>query len=118
MRAGRPELSFELGSGPLRITLPQKVADGRQHTLVARRTGREGQLELDGVYSETGETPGYLTMMNTNGNIYIGQWRSPHRVCRPCSYPAPLTLHSVRLDSTEKMRSGFKVFTLCHARRV
>ncbi|XP_043237332.1 basement membrane-specific heparan sulfate proteoglycan core protein-like isoform X3 [Amphibalanus amphitrite] len=72
VRAGRPELSFELGSGPLRITLPQRVADGRQHTLVARRTGRQGELLLDDTYSESGETPGYLTMMNTNGNIYIG----------------------------------------------
>ena len=73
VRAGRPELSFELGSGPVRITLPQRVADGRRHTLVARRTGRQGELELDGARLEAGETPGYLTMMNTNGNIYIGQ---------------------------------------------
>ncbi|XP_037075728.1 basement membrane-specific heparan sulfate proteoglycan core protein-like isoform X4 [Pollicipes pollicipes] len=72
IRGGRPELSFELGSGPLRITLPQRVDDGLVHSLVARRTGRDGELELDGVRAESDASPGYLTMMNTNGNIYIG----------------------------------------------
>jgi len=48
------------------------VDDAAVHSLVARRTGRDGELELDGVRSEFASAPGFLTMMNTNGNIYLG----------------------------------------------
>lgn len=44
---GRLELSYELGSGTVQITTPLRVDDGKRHKAVARRTGREGSLELD-----------------------------------------------------------------------
>ena len=70
---GRLEFSYELGSGPAQITTAVRVDDGRRHRVVARRTAREGSLELDSVFQENGRSPeGPHQMLNTKGNIYIG----------------------------------------------
>jgi len=69
---GRLEFSYELGSGPAQITTAKRVDDGFRHRVVAKRTTRQGSLELDGV-QENGLSPqGNHQMLNTKGNIYIG----------------------------------------------
>ena len=51
-----------------------RVDDGQRHHIVARRTGREGSLEIDGVVQESFRSPeGSHQMLNTKGNIYIGK---------------------------------------------
>lgn len=67
------EFSYELGSGPARIVAPGKVIDGKRHRIVARRTARDGSLEVDSFYNEQGQSGGTLQMMNTRGSIYIGK---------------------------------------------
>ncbi|CAH1774180.1 unnamed protein product, partial [Owenia fusiformis] len=69
---GYPVLSFELGSGPATITARYRVDDGEEHTVIARRTGQRGTIEVDTVVLEVGESGGTLQMLNTKGNIYIG----------------------------------------------
>ena len=70
---GRLEFSFELGSGVARIVTDVRVDDGRRHRVMARRTGLEGTLELDGVFEAHGRTPdSNHNMLNTKGNIYVG----------------------------------------------
>lgn len=71
---GRLEFSYELGSGSVQITTPVRVDDGKRHRAVARRTSREGSLELDSIIQENGRSPeGVHQMLNTKGNIYIGK---------------------------------------------
>ncbi|XP_046437149.1 basement membrane-specific heparan sulfate proteoglycan core protein-like isoform X37 [Daphnia pulex] len=70
---GRLEFSYELGSGPVQIITPVRVDDGKRHRAVARRTARDGSLELDGVILENGRSPeGPHQVLNTKGNIYVG----------------------------------------------
>ena len=70
---GRLEFSYELGSGSVQITTPVRVDDGKRHRAVARRTSRDGSLELDSIIHENGRSPeGVHQMLNTKGNIYIG----------------------------------------------
>lgn len=70
---GRLEFSYELGSGSVQITTPVRVDDGKRHTAVARRTGRDGTIELDGVIQENGRSPdGQHHVLNTKGNVYVG----------------------------------------------
>ena len=69
------EFTFELGSGPAQITTPVRVDDGRRHRVVAKRTARDGSLELDSLIQENGRSPeGAHQMLNTKGNIYIGKY--------------------------------------------
>ena len=73
MTDGRLEFSYELGSGSVQITTPVRVDDGKRHKAVARRTARDGSLELDSIIQENGRSPeGVHQMLNTKGNIYIG----------------------------------------------
>ena len=37
------------------------------------RTGKDGNLELDGTNVYAGSSGGILAMLNTEGNIYIGK---------------------------------------------
>ncbi|KAG8227758.1 hypothetical protein J437_LFUL005763 [Ladona fulva] len=70
---GHLEFSYELGSGPASIRLDQtRVDDGKRHRVVFHREGKDGSIELDGADIKIGKSPGFLTMLNTLGNIYLG----------------------------------------------
>lgn len=70
---GRLEFSYELGSGSVHISTPVRVDDGKKHRVVARRTGRDGTVDLDGVIQENGRSPhGEHHMLNAKGNVYVG----------------------------------------------
>lgn len=62
-----------MGNGPAIIrNLHKRIDDGEQHTVVLKREGRTGSIEIDNTWIEQGEAEGYTTEMNTYGNIYIG----------------------------------------------
>ncbi|XP_066985998.1 basement membrane-specific heparan sulfate proteoglycan core protein [Macrobrachium rosenbergii] len=69
---GFVEFAYQLGTGPAFVRSRNRVNDGERHTLIVKRTGRQGSIELDGSVHEYGESPGMLHMLNTRGNIYIG----------------------------------------------
>lgn len=69
---GKIEFSYELGSGVAKIKSTIKVNDGEPHSIVVKRKGREGSLEIDGKHKSYGESSGVLQMLNTEGDLYLG----------------------------------------------
>lgn len=73
MVEGYLEFSYELGSGPALIRYNGvKVDDGRRHSVVLKREGTDGSIQVDKGLIDFGESLGALTTLNTRGNIYIG----------------------------------------------
>ncbi|KAJ8950522.1 hypothetical protein NQ318_015266 [Aromia moschata] len=70
---GYLEYSFDLGMGPAIIMDHRKrVDDGERHSVILKRTGRKGSMEIDQTWTKEGEAEGFTNTINTNGNIYIG----------------------------------------------
>ncbi|XP_077998686.1 agrin-like isoform X2 [Glandiceps talaboti] len=69
---GKPEFSFNLGSGPVTISSQQVVNDDEWHTVVVTRTLREGKIEVDGEDPQTGQTKRGTTQLDIIGTLYIG----------------------------------------------
>ena len=65
--------SYEMGSGPAMIMSRQRVNDGQEHTIEVSKLGRSGTLTIDGGVEVTGESQGFLQMLNADGNLYIGK---------------------------------------------
>ncbi|GFR30669.1 pikachurin, partial [Trichonephila clavata] len=95
------EFSYELSSGPAQIKSPVKVNDGKVHSIVLKRTGRHGSLELDGIHQEFGESKGILQMLNTDGDIYIGGVPN-HQLMTAGKYPQGLIgcLWNLQIDDS------------------
>ncbi|KAI0242624.1 Basement membrane-specific heparan sulfate proteoglycan core protein [Lamellibrachia satsuma] len=72
IHAGKVVFSYELGSGPSKISSVDTIDDGHPHTITVRRTGMKGSLEIDGSSFVEGKSGGPLRMLNTRGNMYIG----------------------------------------------
>ncbi|XP_050308675.1 basement membrane-specific heparan sulfate proteoglycan core protein isoform X33 [Anthonomus grandis grandis] len=73
LKNGYLEFSYDLGSGPAIITNTQiRVDDGERHSVILKRQGRQGSIDIDHSYTQDGESDGDATSMNTNGNIYLG----------------------------------------------
>ena len=68
------EYSYELGSGPAQIRPNVRVDDGKRHHVVLKREASDGTIKIDNTM-EFGESQGILKMLNTRGNIYIGECR-------------------------------------------
>nr|XP_045613717.1 basement membrane-specific heparan sulfate proteoglycan core protein-like isoform X12 [Procambarus clarkii] len=72
IKNGYVELSYELGAGPALIRSLSRVDNGDRHTLIIKRTEREGTLKLDRSPAVAGQSPGLMYALNAKGNIYIG----------------------------------------------
>ncbi|XP_052832935.1 basement membrane-specific heparan sulfate proteoglycan core protein isoform X4 [Octopus bimaculoides] len=71
LKDGYVVFSYELGGGPAEIMSNVTVNDSVPHTITALRTGRFGNLIVDGQQFR-GTSKGILQMLNVNGNIYFG----------------------------------------------
>ncbi|XP_030745032.1 basement membrane-specific heparan sulfate proteoglycan core protein isoform X3 [Sitophilus oryzae] len=70
---GYLEYSYDLGEGPAIIRVSQiRVDDGQRHSVILKRHGRSGSIDVDHLYTEEGESEGYTSHLSTNGNIYLG----------------------------------------------
>ncbi|XP_074025385.1 basement membrane-specific heparan sulfate proteoglycan core protein isoform X7 [Leptinotarsa decemlineata] len=70
---GYLEFSFDLGMGPAIIQNHKiRVDDGERHTVILKRDGRKGSIYVDNTWLEEGEAEGFTTLMNCDGNIYLG----------------------------------------------
>lgn len=62
--------------GPRRIFTPGEIQHtgktNEVHTVRLGRVGREGWLQVDNLPNVTGTSPGWLTQLNTQPLIYIG----------------------------------------------
>lgn len=67
------EFSYDLGSGPAIVrNYHSRVDDGQRHSVILKRKGRKGSIEVDNTYVVRHESPGVTTSLNTIGNIYLG----------------------------------------------
>ncbi len=63
---------FDLGSGPTTLESPEVVELNTFHTVVAKRFGQDGMLQLDDGVEVTGSSPGSLRSLNLGTSLYIG----------------------------------------------
>lgn len=69
---GHVELSYELGSGLGRTKSSVKINDNLEHRVRVSRSGRLGQLLIDGQHKYETSSPGKLNMLNSEPEIYLG----------------------------------------------
>ena len=72
VREGRPHVEYELGGGPLTLSLPQRVNDDLPHKLSLVRTGRQVSLTLDDQHQQNQTSTGSYQVFNTEGNFFLG----------------------------------------------
>lgn len=65
---GYLEFSYDLGSGPAIIRSTDiRVDDGERHSVILKRQGRSGSIDIDHLYVREGESEGRATSMNCDG---------------------------------------------------
>lgn len=65
---GYLEFSYDLGSGPAILRNTQiKVNDGDRHTVILKRQGREGSIDVDQTYVEEGKSEGEDSSLDCRG---------------------------------------------------
>lgn len=71
---GQAELSYSLGkkTPPVRITSTSRIDDGRWHRIKVMRKRRVGILQVDKNRPVRGKSAKGATVLNTDGNIWIG----------------------------------------------
>lgn len=72
MRDGWVELWYELGQGAVTITSRSAVSLGEWHSIEVYRSGRDGELMVDGTLAVTGTSPGSFTMLQLSSDLYVG----------------------------------------------
>lgn len=65
-----------MGSGPAVIMSRGRVDDGQPHKISVERLGRTGSLVVDSDEIVTGDSQGFLQMLNADGNIFVGEYGS------------------------------------------
>lgn len=70
---GYLQFGYDLGSGPAIIHCDQiRIDDGARHNVILKRRGKEGSIEVDNDYIETGSAEGLTDALNCDGDIYLG----------------------------------------------
>lgn len=69
---GHVELSYELGSGVAIVRSLQRVNDGLEHKIRVSRNAKFARLTIDDIHKYEGNSPGKLTMLNSEPDIYLG----------------------------------------------
>lgn len=67
------EYSYDLGQGPAIIRNERvRVDDGNRHTVILKRLGKHGIMDVDHGSSDEGDSEGLTSTLNAEGNIYLG----------------------------------------------
>ncbi len=74
LRSGVPWFVFDVGTGPAAIRPEADVTfnDGLWHTLVAVQEGVSGSIEIDGLYTGSGNSIGTSQVLSSGLPVYIG----------------------------------------------
>ena len=101
LRDGFPMLEYELGDGPVTISLSQLANDGIVHKITVEREGKAATLIFDDIHRATGKSPGALQMLNTRGNIFLGGGPGDVATLTGGKFSTALTgcLHSLSLEN-------------------
>ena len=64
---------FDCGSGEGLVLLPNHVSDGKWHTIMVERHGKEAAIFLDGQFSSLTSAPGTNDVLNLDtSDVYFG----------------------------------------------
>lgn len=75
---GHLELSYELGSGLAIIRSSERFNDGQWHHIIVNRAGLKGQLTIDDSHTYKGNSPGKLSVLNTqSSDFFLGGLPQP-----------------------------------------
>ena len=69
---GFVEFRYDLGSGPAVIMTSVSIMLNHWHTLQATRTRKSGSLTVDNSNTYIGTSPGTTSLLNAQGDLYIG----------------------------------------------
>ncbi|OQV14684.1 Laminin subunit alpha [Hypsibius exemplaris] len=72
IREGKVVLKYNLGSGTVTITSPERYDDGKWHSIFADRTGKRGVLQIDGDNVANGTSPGHEDRLEVSRTLQIG----------------------------------------------
>lgn len=74
LQDGRPVMLYDCGSGSVRIGIESDASfsDGEWHYLRAVRTGRDGNITVDGRHSAFGSSPGLDQIIGRLSAIHVG----------------------------------------------
>ena len=64
-----------MGSGPAVVMSTRRLNDGLPHKIAVERLGRNGSLSIDDGELIKGVSPGFLQMLNADGNIFVGKYK-------------------------------------------
>ncbi|VDN00445.1 unnamed protein product, partial [Onchocerca ochengi] len=63
---------YELGGGASQLISADKVNDNKEHQLQIWRKGRDGRMTIDNGPPINGSSFGLVSMLNVDGDVYIG----------------------------------------------
>ncbi|XP_062871277.1 basement membrane-specific heparan sulfate proteoglycan core protein isoform X2 [Trichomycterus rosablanca] len=72
LQNGQPVFSYQLGSGEAQIISRERVNDGNWHKIIAVRTARLGQIQINDRAPQHGQSKGKSIMADTKGSVYLG----------------------------------------------
>ena len=77
LSGGELHFRFNLGGGEVDISYNEtSLSDGEWHEVTVRRTGKRGELIVDGMTPIVRTVPGKLTQLNTNTGLYVGEFKT------------------------------------------
>lgn len=71
------ELWYDLGQGAVTIISTTVLSLNEWHSIEVSRSGRDGELTVDGTPSVTGRSPGFFTMLQISSDLYVGVAPTP-----------------------------------------
>lgn len=71
LRAGRAELWYDLGQGPVAIVSSVSLTLNTWHSVEVSRSGRDGTLMVDNV-TVSGRSPHQFTLLQISSDLYLG----------------------------------------------
>lgn len=72
LRGARVELWYDLGQGAVNITSQVMLSLDEWHTIQVSRSGRDGELMVDGNSVVSGTSPGTFTLLQLSSDLYVG----------------------------------------------
>lgn len=70
---GMVQYRFDCGSGEGLVIIPNRVSDGKWHTIMVERRGKDAAIFLDGQFSAITTAPGINDVLNLDTNdVYFG----------------------------------------------
>ncbi|CAG9863069.1 unnamed protein product [Phyllotreta striolata] len=102
--------SFDLGEGPAVIRNDNlMVNDGERHSVILKRNGKLGSMDIDNAWTVEGEATGPSYTLDTDGNIYLGGAPNVSRITGGLHTQGFIgCIHGFELQNSQRLELGFK----------